>query len=114
MTFWARAGGTPPPGAIPGENACGATFTIRVMRVPQNHQALEGSTINQIDANANILRSWLVPINLTPVAVDGDHVLLRGWDDSRAMLQIATDGLASVRAVPQLLRPEATACPPRY
>jgi hypothetical protein len=113
MTFWAHHDATPPQGAVAGSNACGPTLTIVSMSVPTNNPALEPSKVNQIDENANVLRSWPVPINLTPVALDGEHVLLRGWDKSQAMLQVRTDGIVSVRSVPQLARPEPTACPPR-
>lgn len=113
LTFWAKAGATPPPGAIAGQNDCGATLSIVSMHVPKDNPALEPAIVHEIDENAKVLRTWFVPINLTPVAVDRDNLLLRGWDASRAMLQVHTDGLVSVRSVPQLARPEATVCPPR-
>lgn len=114
ITFWAMPDATPPPGAVEKrDNPCGTTYTLATNRVIRNDPALEPSMVHEITAGGEIQRSWAVPVDLVPVAVDGQNLLLRRRSGGDGLLEVGSDGSVASRSLPSLASPEPGACPPR-
>ena len=77
-TFWIdEAAPQRPDVVVNPDHPCGATGTARLYSVPVGPGYLQPEFVREIDSHGSVLRTWPVPIDLIPVAVQGHALLLR-------------------------------------
>ncbi len=75
--FWPLDGAERDPRFVQKrEGACGAVVVARVRSMPQkNDKALESEVVFELSRTSRILRSWRIPVNTSPAAVEGSSLV---------------------------------------
>jgi hypothetical protein len=80
VSFWATEV-APPAGVELDGHPCGSVVRVKTSVVPADSPWMTADTIREIDAAGKTVRSWRVPVDLYPVGIKGDTVVLAHGSD---------------------------------
>lgn len=88
----------PPKGVhVDDEGPCGPVVVLRVSAMPRKAPWFVADEVQELDAAGRVLRSWRVPLDHVPAALDGDVLSLSVWSRKDSMLTVTPDGRLGVR-----------------
>ena len=87
----------PPKGVrVHDDGPCGPVVVVRASAMPRKAPWFVAEEVQELDAAGKVLRTWRVPLDHVPVALDGDVLSLSVWSRSD-LITVTPDGHLGIR-----------------
>ena len=99
-----------PATVVVDAHPCGSVLILQTDHVPQKPW-LQADTVSQLDASGAVVKRWRVPVDLYPVGLDGDKVVMAFGSEPDSTLRVGVDGTIEVAKGAPTTFPKHAACP---
>lgn len=113
VSFWKGAEDVPSE-VVVHDHPCGEAVSIATDHVPKDHAWIETDVAYEISPSGGIVREWRTPIDLYPIDLVGNSLVLAYGSNPKQALWVGPDGglqLKPLRAAPEASR---TVCPEAF
>ena len=125
LTLYAEANAQEFPGAVRFEEHCCceadlvSLYVTNMLEIPPD--VASGEAVLEIDAQGNTINKWVLPVDGSPVAVEGDDIYALGWlaglkaepdGEPQRSLVVSLSGVVGIRPLaPSAPQMKLVACP---
>jgi hypothetical protein len=113
VAFWGTEV-APPAGVELDGHPCGWVVLLETPVVPPDAPWMQADRVREIDAAGKIYRSWRVPMDLYPVGIEGDTLLLARGSDPIRFFAVDQQGHIRIPPNPHAEWLSTTSCPEQF